>query len=74
MAMHIDPVTKHRTTLCQAVTGYGHSSQIPRVQRCQQTAAHSVDGVGLCGTHFNAGYRKQLTVVTTMRQLNDGDL
>lgn len=43
-------------------------------QQCQQKAAHLVDGVGLCGTHFNAAFRKSLAIVGELRQLGDTDM
>jgi hypothetical protein len=74
MAFKIDEVSHHRQTLCRAVTGYGHSSQIPWLQRCQQSAAHWPEGVGLCGTHYNTGFRRALEVIRPLRQLDEGDL
>lgn len=59
---------------CQAIVGYKSHYQIEWRQQCQQRAAHIVDGVGLCGTHFNAGFRKELEVVSTLRRLNEGDI
>jgi len=60
---------------CQAIIGNPiWRSQIELRQQCQQTAAHWPDGVGLCGTHFNAGFRKELTVVRELRLLHDGDM
>lgn len=70
----IAPVPRHSSTLCQAITGYGHSYQVPWVQRCQQKGTHTVDGVLLCGAHFNAAFRKPLTIVGELRQLGDGDI
>ena len=59
---------------CQAIVGYKARYQVEYCQQCQQQAAHMVDGVGLCGTHFNAGFRKQLEVVAELRLLNEGDM
>lgn len=58
----------------QAIVGYKARYQVEYRQQCQQQAAHMVDGVGLCGTHFNAGFRKQLEVVAELRLLNEGDM
>lgn len=60
---------------CQAIVGTKTRCQIDLRQQCQQSAAHWVDGgVGLCGTHFNAGFRKELEVVRPLRVLHDGDM
>lgn len=59
---------------CQAITDYTSRYRVGYHQQCQQSAAHLVDGVGLCGTHFNAGFRKPLTVVSKLRLLDDADM
>jgi len=59
---------------CAAIVGYKSRYQVEWRQQCQQQASHIVEGVVLCGTHFNAGFRRPLDVVTTLRQLNEGDL
>lgn len=59
---------------CQAITGYKARYQVEYHQQCQQQVAHLVDGVGLCGTHFNTAFRKRLAIVGELRQLEDGDM
>ena len=59
---------------CQAITGYKARYQVEYHQQCQNRAAHIVDAVGLCATHFNAGFRKELKIVGELRLLDDRDI
>lgn len=58
---------------CQAINSASTRYKITVHQQCQQKAAHLVDGVGLCGTHFNTAFRKPLAIVGELRQLEDAD-
>lgn len=66
MGREIRQVSRHRANLCAAVTNYGQSYQVPWIQRCQQSGAHLVAGVLLCGTHFNAAARGPITVLSNV--------
>jgi hypothetical protein len=59
---------------CQALTGAIWRHQQNWIKRCENTAAHLVDGVGLCGTHFNAGFRGPLEIVGELRKLDEPDM
>ena len=48
---------------CAAVLAAEFRHQQPWKKCCEQTAAHWVDGVPLCGTHFNAAFRGKIAVV-----------
>lgn len=41
-------------TRCQAVFRYSYRYKVELLQRCQNSAIHEINGVGLCGTHMNA--------------------
>lgn len=58
---------------CAAICGYKNSYQVEYRQQCQQAAAHTVDGVGLCGTHFNAGTRGPIMVLAYL-EVSEGDV
>ena len=58
---------------CAAIVGETWRYQIQRQQRCQNAPAHWPNGIGLCGTHFNAAFRGPIHIVTTL-ELGDDDL
>ena len=59
---------------CQAIIGHKSRYQIDTHQQCQQSGTHIADGVVLWGAHFNAGFRKELTIIRELRILNESDL
>ena len=61
-----------RPPRCAAICGYKNSYQVEYRQQCQQSAAHYVDGVGLCGTHFNAASRGPIMVLTHL-EVSEGN-
>lgn len=48
---------------CAAMLAAEFRHQQPWKKCCEQTAAHWLDGVPLCGTHFNAVFRGKIAVV-----------
>lgn len=55
-------------TQCCAILKVQHNHKIPLVQKCQQKATTRIDDIPLCGTHYNALYRGDLEVVTTLKR------
>jgi len=58
---------------CCALTDAKWRSQQHWRKQCENQATHIVEGVVLCGTHFNAGFRGTQEVIITLRILDDGD-
>lgn len=58
---------------CAAVLAVEYRSQQPWKKCCEQTAAHNIDGVPLCGTHFNAAFRGKIAVVVEI-EAEDADI
>lgn len=58
---------------CCAITEYEFRKQQPWRKQCENRALHTIRGVHLCGTHFNAADKNDITVVTTFKKLDDGE-
>lgn len=51
--------------MCAGTVSEARRYKVVRVQRCQNKGIHFVQGVALCGTHYNAADVGPIEIITT---------